>query len=105
MSDPYFVIEPDHAVKRVPFELWRLQSPDERRVARTDVGAAEISTVFLGIDHRFGEEGPPLLFETMIFGGELDESQWRCSTWDEAVRQHEHVVELVRLRGVRPHEQ
>ena len=31
-----------------------------------------ISTVFLGIDHNFNLEGPPLLFETMIFGGIKD---------------------------------
>jgi len=26
-----------------------------------------LSTVWLGLDHRFGEQGPPLIFETMAF--------------------------------------
>jgi hypothetical protein len=30
-----------------------------------------VSTVFLGLDHSWNV-GPPVLFETMIFGGELD---------------------------------
>ena len=39
-----------------------------RRVAETTVGPLWVSTVFLGLDHNFGE-GDPLLFETMIFDG------------------------------------
>lgn len=26
-----------------------------------------VSTVYLGLDHRFGENGPPLIYETMVF--------------------------------------
>ena len=33
--------------------------------------------------------GPPILFETMIFGGPEDQYTDRCSTWDEAVKMHE----------------
>ncbi len=54
-----------------------------------------ISTVFLAIDHSFGD-GPPLLFETMVFGGELDQSQERYSTWDEAEAGHKAWVERVK---------
>ncbi len=43
----------------------------DRLVAKTEVGDVRISTVFLGLDHNFGE-GDPLLFETMIFGGSHD---------------------------------
>lgn len=56
-------------------------------VARSKVGDADISTVFLGINHQFGD-GPPLLFETLVSGGEYDEEMERCSTWDQAVAQH-----------------
>ncbi len=47
----------------------------DRVVARTDVGLVTVSTVFLVIDHRIGfldPDGPPILWETMIFQG-LDE--------------------------------
>jgi hypothetical protein len=58
-----------------------------RIVARDTIGCVLVSTVFLGLDHNhFGS--PPLLFETMIFGGPLDDSHWRYSTWYEALNGH-----------------
>lgn len=67
----------------------------DRIVKKTLIHDIEISTVFLGINHNyFG--GPPLLFETMIFGGEHDEYQDRCGTWDEAEDMHKKAMELVR---------
>lgn len=70
------------------------EGDSNRRVAKTTIGDVNISTVFLGLDHRFGD-GPPLVFETMIFGGEHNEDQWRYSTWDEAMKGHEAAVRLV----------
>jgi len=67
-----------------------------RKVDKTMVDDVMISTVFLGLDHSWTNNGPPLLFETMIFGGEHDEYQERYATWDEAVAGHEVAVNLVR---------
>ncbi len=58
-----------------------------------------ISTVFLGLDHRFGE-GEPQLFETMIFGGEFDQEQWRYSTWEEAEKGHQKAIEKVKKNSL-----
>lgn len=72
-------------------------SEQDRRVGKTRVfDRAEVSTVFLGLDHQWDPDGPPLLFETMVFGGRLDEHTERYSTWDEAVAGHERVVAMVR---------
>jgi hypothetical protein len=59
----------------------------------------EVSTVFLPMNHaHFG--GPPMIFETMVFGGEhLEESQWRCSTWDEAEEQHRMACKLAHIQS------
>lgn len=54
-----------------------------------------VSTVFLGIDHNFSNRGEPLVFETMIFGGEHDGWCARASTKDEAERYHKHAIGLV----------
>ncbi len=70
----------------------------DRVVSKNQVGDVEVSTVFLGIDHQF-YEGPPLLFETMVFGGDLDQTCLRCSTWDEAVEQHENILSEVLNRA------
>lgn len=72
----------------------RFENSEQRRVARDTIGDVYISTVFLGFDHSF-DNGPPLIFETMIFGGEHDQWQERCSTWDEAEAMHAQAVALV----------
>lgn len=75
---------------------WKTQ----RRVARTDVGEFSVSTVWLhGIDHGFGD-GPPVIFETMVFGGKWDQEMARYCTEEEAMRGHLSVLD--RLREGRP---
>ncbi len=84
-------------------------------VARTKVLFAgediEVSTIFLGIDHRWHGDGPPIVFETMtflppeqarVFGRlrsirhelELEgfDTSARYSTWDEAEAGHTRIV-------------
>ncbi len=61
----------------------------------TSIGTVKISTVFLGIDHSF-DEGFPILFETMVFGGALNEEIDRCSTWEGAEKMHELMCEKVK---------
>ena len=72
-----------------------LQGAD-KRVALDRINGVDISTVFLGIDYQFGE-GPPLLFETMVFGGKLDAEQERYGTWDEAEAGHQAMKQRVIL--------
>ena len=69
----------------------------DRVVAKTKNDKVRVSTVFLGVDHSFRDEGPPLLFETMIFCGEHDGYQERYETWDEAAIGH---VKACKLAGV-----
>lgn len=72
-----------------------------QRVDETFVGPYHISTVFLGIDHGFTVEGPPILFETMVFcqGSRSDLEMERYATWAEAVEGHNQMVALVRSWG------
>ena len=69
-----------------------------RQLAYDKIGDVEISTAFLVIDHGSGNE-PPLLFETMVFGGALNLEQARCTTWDEAEAMHKTMCERVRNEG------
>lgn len=68
----------------------------DRIVKQEHIGDVRVSTVFLGIDHGWFDSGPPVLFETMIFGGEHDQWQDRCSTWKEAEHMHEQACAMVR---------
>lgn len=65
-----------------------------RKVGWDKIGPVTISTVFLGIDHGWGRK--PVLFETMVFGGKLDQKQWRYFTWEEAEHGHRETVRLVK---------
>lgn len=55
-----------------------------------------VSTVFIGLDHSFSRhEGPPIVFETMVFGGKLDGYQDRYCTWEQAERGHQEMCNKV----------
>ena len=68
----------------------------EKKIVRVEeVCGATVSTVWLGLNHNWGD-GPPLIFETMVFGGALDEEMERYSTEAEAIAGHEVMVKKVR---------
>jgi len=84
-----------HEVKPVDLMAWaKWFETAERHVAKTKINDdVHVSTVFLGLDHSFGA-GPPLLFETMIFGGEHDQYIDRYETWEQAEAGHKKAVEI-----------
>lgn len=73
-----------------------------RHIAQDEpLPGVRVSTVFLGLDHRYGGDGPPLIFESMVFGGELDQEMDRYSTWEEAERGHAAMIERVKASAGR----
>jgi len=96
MSD-WYVLDVDKTPRKVSLMQGAaaLENKD-RIVANIVIGKARISTIFLGLDHNYWGKGPPVLFETMIFGGPEDQYQERYSTWDEAKEGHRKAVKLVR---------
>lgn len=54
-----------------------------------------VSTVFLGLNHSYHRNTAPILWETMIFGGNHDQEQWRYSSEAEAIKGHEYAENLV----------
>jgi hypothetical protein len=93
MSD-HFILNSQGDVEATDLMTWaRWFETADRVVAKTRIGDdAEVSTIFLGLDHSFGS-GPPLIFETMVFGGPLDQEQERYSTRAEAEAGHAALVE------------
>lgn len=64
----------------------------DRHVRDTFRDDVRVSTVFLGLDHSYGD-GPPILFETMVFiGGNGGGEQERYCTWAEAEEGHANMV-------------
>lgn len=76
------------------FEQTFKESVSKRILAQTSFhNGVKISTIFLAMDHNWSG-GPPILFETMIFGGHRDMYQVRYHTWDEAMEGHLEAVRL-----------
>ena len=77
---------------------WRalIMNVKARRVAFDVVGESRVSTVFIALDHSFLGDGPPILFETMVFNGKEGELESRYATWEEAEAGHKQVVEHIR---------
>jgi hypothetical protein len=73
------------------------------RVARTRITSTsdpaiewEVSTVWLGVNHNFAGDGPPIIFETMVFGsGDGDQWMQRYATEAEARAGHAETVTIV----------
>ena len=70
----------------------------DRRVALTEIGESRVSTVFLGIDHSFSfQKHSPVLWETMVFGGKMDQEMDRCSgSLEQAQEMHNRMVKMVK---------
>jgi hypothetical protein len=98
MTHEHYILNDEHVPVPVDLMTWAtwLGSDASRRIVQQDdVGDYWVSTVFLGLDHNWCEQGPPLLFETIIFArksADKDdiESMWmeRYSTWELALSGH-----------------
>ena len=96
-----YKLNPDHSVEPIEdlYEWAYAFENCERQIALTNFHDPEevtVSTVFLGLDFSFTHyEGPPVVFETMVFGGKLDRYQERYCTWDQALRGHQEICDKV----------
>ncbi len=75
---------------------WFETSRHSRIVKQEVIGESKVSTVFLSIDHSWLDKDP-ILWETMVFGGPLDQEQDRCGgNREQAEAMHERMVEKVK---------
>jgi hypothetical protein len=93
--DYYAIMDADHAVIPCDHETWIAYysaGPDARRVAKWERGDVMVSTVFLAVNHGFGDYTGPLWFESLVLVGEMTGEMRRYATWDEAVAGHNELV-------------
>lgn len=70
-----------------------------KQVASEQVGDMWVSTIWLGGDHNWWSPGDPLIiFETMVFGGTLDQHTERYATEQDALAGHARIVEMAKQR-------
>jgi hypothetical protein len=103
----YYTLTADHLAlpcfNLVEWAIW--MGMNDTRVARDEYGdgAYRVSTVFLGLDHRFSANGDPLLFETAILSGEGCEVIDRYPSWAEAAAGHERIRSIAVLEYAESH--
>lgn len=96
----------DGPVGASAYQTWYDLHPELRSVARAvitppnngegnRVDVIRVSTLFLGLDHSWRSEGPALVFETTIYGGEYDDSAWRWFTMADAQSGHQRIVDAI----------
>lgn len=109
MNEPrhfmHYRLLPDRSVQPLPRETFIKLTTDlsqlSAQVALDEIGDVTVSTAFVSFNHSQVYGGPPLVFETMVFGdldNDEDEGVYRYSTWEEAEEGHKRVVEELRAR-------
>jgi len=109
----HYILDDEHHVIPADLMTWaRFMNDLNRRIVKqTDLRFHHVSTVFLGLDHRFFGAGLPVVFETMtftrerkvreIFGrlmsfkSEADDIDFgfnRYCSWDDAATGHDAIV-------------
>jgi hypothetical protein len=73
---------------------WLEANPERKAVKQEHVGDVWVSTVFLGLDHAWDSD-IPVLWETMIFGGEHDQYQDRYTSVEDALEGHQTALTLI----------
>jgi hypothetical protein len=73
------------------------KNPEMKIVKQDTIDDVFISTVFLGMDHSWSNKPghKPVLWETMIFGGEYSEYQERYTSHHDALEGHQKAIDLV----------
>ena len=96
MSKWYILDDDNNPVKSTVNEFvdWEEAYPEKRIIKQYDNDEVFVSTVFLGLDHAWNSD-VPVLWETMIFGGEHDQYQERYTSYKDALEGHEKALELL----------
>jgi len=82
--------------KPIDRSTWSEQLEKYKAIAHTKLPDGKlISTIWLGLDHGHGE-GPPLIFESMVFPEDGNMSELECrrySTYADAKAGHDELID------------
>jgi ABC-type uncharacterized transport system YnjBCD substrate-binding protein len=97
----YYILDENN--KPVPSTIekyceWIEENPTKKALKQEAIGDTYISTVFLGLDQAWNSN-IPVLWETMIFGGDHDQYQERYTSVEDAIKGHEYAVSLAKDLG------
>jgi hypothetical protein len=100
----WYILDNNHKPVHKPVlesAKWMEDNPNRKVVGYdelTDLNGDEVrvSTVFLGLDHGWSGS-KPILWETMIFGGENDQAyQERYASYEQAIEGHQKAINFIK---------
>jgi hypothetical protein len=98
-SRKHWVLDANGEPVETDLLTWALWMETDDRVLWRDCDEQtgwRVSTIFLGIDHNFSlEKGPPVLWETMVFGGPLSGEGERYTSKADAREGHRRMCAKV----------
>jgi hypothetical protein len=65
----YWILDENDQMIQVDLMTWAMwiETGRNRVIKQETFGDYQVSTVFLGLDHNFSHQGPPVLWETIAF--------------------------------------
>jgi hypothetical protein len=96
----YFILRGGEVIEEPDYEKWsdwfEREYSDVEMIAESRVGGSTVSTRFLALSMTLAQDAPPMLFETTVKGGWLDDHREQFSTLEEATAGHRSWVKRVR---------
>jgi hypothetical protein len=93
----YILNESGEPVPEPDASKWSQWFENADRIVQQDtIGDVGVATVFPGADHNYFGDGPPLLWETMIFGGDHDGYRDRYASRAAALAGHDQALAMAK---------
>jgi hypothetical protein len=94
----WYILSTDNepvAVSITEASEWMENNPEKKAIKQDHIDDIFVSTVFLGLDHSWDNQGL-ILWETMIFGGINDQYQERYNSYEDALEGHQRAIDLIK---------
>jgi hypothetical protein len=95
MTDDYYFLVEHEIVPCDVFTWGQWHQMANCVLFRDRIGGILVSTIFFGLNRRSKPNDPPLIFETMVFGGDFGDYQERYATYSEAEAGHRRILAMV----------
>jgi hypothetical protein len=96
----YYILRDGEVIEEPDYTKWSAwfdsAFKDVELIAESRLGGSTVSTRFLALSMTLAKDSPPMVFETMVNGGWLDNERERFSSLLEATAGHESWVQRVK---------
>jgi len=96
----YYILRDGEVIEEPDYQKWSAwfesAFKDVELIAEGGIVGSTVSTRFLGLSMTLTEDSPPMVFETKVKGGWLDNQSERFSSLAQATAGHESWVRRVK---------